>query len=196
MGLLTMAASRHGSSFLHPAGLLALAGLALAAPWATRAQEQPIAIVVDRDNTASDISAEELRSFYLGKRHEWADGTRAVPVDLEAGAPRRGFLTAVLRMDEAAYDRYWVDQKVRGAGTGPRRVASASLVVRLVARVRGAVGFVPLSRVDGSVKILTVGGVAPGEPGYPLIGDVEGAMLGQAVARTGAEAEPGPAGSG
>jgi len=180
-----MGATRRGTALLS-ASLLTLAGLALVVPSVTGAQAQPIAIVVDRDNPASDISAEELRSFYLGKRHEWADGTRAVPIDLEAGASRRAFLQAVLRMDEAGYDRYWIDQKVRGAGTGPKPVATASLVVRLVARVRGAVGFVPLGRVDGSVKVLTVGGVAPGQPGYPLIGGTDGVEIGQALARSGA----------
>jgi hypothetical protein len=151
--------------------LLPLAALGAAlAPAPARAEEQVIAIVVDRDNPRSDIGVEELRSLYLGKRHEWSDRTRAVPIDLDSGAPRSAFCATVLRMTEAEYERYWVDQKVRGAGTGPRSVSSPGLAIRLVARVRGAVGYVPLSRVDGSVKVLTVGGVRPGQPGYPLIG--------------------------
>jgi hypothetical protein len=145
---------------------------ALSMPGAAQAQPQVIAIVVDRDNPRSDIGVEELRGLFLGKRGEWPDGTRAVPIDMEPGAsPRRAFCSTVLRMSEAEYERYWVDQRVRGAGAGPRSVSSPGLVVRLVARVRGAVGYVPLSRVDGTVKVLTVGGVRPGQPGYPLVGN-------------------------
>jgi len=157
---------------------------ALSLPVAARAEAQVIAIVVDRNNPRSDIGTEELRSLFLGKRREWTDGTRAVPIDLDSGAPRRAFCATVLRMSEAEYDRFWVDQRVRGAGTGPRQLSSAGLVMRLVARVRGAVGYVPLGRVDGSVKVLTVGGISPGQPGYPLVGAVGSASpdLGQAIA--------------
>ena len=144
----------------------------LCAPATALADAQAIAVVVDRDNPVSDIGVEALRSLFLGKRREWADGTRAVPVDLESGPPHHAFCSTVLKMSEADYERYWVDQKVRGAGTGPRLLSSSGLVIRLVARVRGAVGYVPLSRIDGSVKVLSVGGVNPGQPGYPLVGNL------------------------
>jgi hypothetical protein len=166
---------------------------ALSVPGTARAQAQVIAIVVDRDNPRSDIGVEELRSLYLGKRGEWPDGTRAVPIDLEPGASsHRAFCSTVLRMSEAEYERYWVDQRVRGAGDGPRSVSSPGLVVKLVARVRGAVGYVPLSRVDGSVKVLTVGGVRPGQPGYPLVGNAgwEAPPAEEAVALFDATAPP------
>jgi len=172
----------HAISFL----ALALLG-ALLAPMPARAEAQVIAIVVDRDNPKSDIGVEELRSLFLGKRREWPDGTRAVPIDLESGAPRHAFCSAVLRMSEAEYERYWVDQRVRGAGTSPRSVSSPGLVIRLVARVRGAVGYVPLRWLDGSVKVLTVGGIRPGQPGYPLVGNAgyTAPALEQAVASSG-----------
>ncbi len=165
----------------------------LCAPATVQAEAQAIAIVVDRDNPLNDIGVEALRSLFLGKRREWPDGTRAVPVDLESGGPHRAFCSTVLRMSEADYERYWVDEKVRGAGTGPRPLSSSSMVVRLVARVRGAVGYVPLSRIDGSVKVLSVGGISPGRPGYPLVGDVGSSwpQLGELVAWSGAEVPPG-----
>ena len=156
------------ASWLLPLALLGAGGVSMPAP--ARAQ-QPVAIVVDRDNPRSDIGLEELRSLFLGKRGEWPDGARAVPVDLEAGPLRRAFCATVLRMSEAEYDRYWVDQRVRGAGAGPRTLSTAGLVLRFVARVRGAVGYLPWSRVDGSVKVLTVGGLRPDQRGYPLVGD-------------------------
>ncbi len=162
---------------------LALLG-GLCVPATALAEPQAIAIVVDRDNPASDIGVEELRSLFLGKRREWPDGTRAVPVNLEAGPPHHAFCSTVLKMGEADYERYWVDQKVRGAGTGPRLLSSWGLVIRLVARVRGAVGYVPLNRIDGSVKVLSVDGISPGQPGYPLVGDLSSSWpeIGELVA--------------
>lgn len=150
-------------------GLVALCAATLAAAAApTAAHAEPLAIVVDRNNPRSDITLDELKSLYLGKRHEWPDGSRVVPIDLEPGSQGRNeFQSAFLSMNAAGYDRYWVEQKVRGAGTPPRSASSAGLALKLVAKVRGAVGYVPMSQVDASVKVLTVGGKSPGQPGYP-----------------------------
>jgi ABC-type phosphate transport system substrate-binding protein len=149
-----------------PALLALCAAAAAAAPAAAHAE--PLAIVVDRNNPKNDISLDELKSLYLGKRHEWPDGSRVVPIDLEAGSPGRAeFQVAFLSMNGSSYDRYWVEQKVRGAGTPPRAAPSPSLALKLVAKVRGAVGYVPVSHVDASVKVLTVEGKSPGQPGYP-----------------------------
>ncbi len=130
---------------------------------------EPVAIVVDRDNPKTDASVDELRSLFLGKRTDWSDGARAVPVDLEPGAPaREAFNAAVLKLPQSGVDQYWVDQKVRGAGNPPKTVSSPGSAVKIVAKVRGGVAYVPLSAVDGSVKVLSVGGVQPGQAGYPI----------------------------
>jgi phosphate transport system substrate-binding protein len=133
------------------------------------AQAEPVAIVVDPNNPKADISLEELKQLFLGKRGEWPDGARAVPVDLEAGsAAREAFNAAVLKMDQAAVERHWTDQKMRGAGVSPKVASSPASALKLVARVRGGVAYVPVSAVDSSVKVLTVGGQAPSAAGYPI----------------------------
>jgi hypothetical protein len=40
--------------------------------------------------------------------------------------------------------------------------------MKVVGRARGAIAYVPLSAVNDSVKVLSVNGIAPGAPGYPL----------------------------
>jgi hypothetical protein len=39
---------------------------------------------------------------------------------------------------------------------------------RFVREVPNAIGFLDVSAVDGSVKVLRINGKLPGEPGYPL----------------------------
>lgn len=127
----------------------------------------PVAIVVDRDNPRTDITVAELKEIFQGKRKDWTDGARVIALDLEPGPAREGFNKSVMGMEQAAVDQYWVEQKVRGAG-GPPKVVSATTAMKLVPRVRGAVAYVPLSAVDATVKVLTVGGVAPDKAGYPI----------------------------
>jgi hypothetical protein len=153
---------------IRPLPLLALLA-ALLAPAAPRAggPDQTLAIVVDLDNPKTDISLAELKELFNGSRKQWADGSRAIPLDLEPGPLRDVFNKVVLGLDQAAVDAFWVDQKVRGAGAAPKVVAAAT-AVKLVPRVRGAVAYVPLSMVDPSVKVLSVGGTNPDKAGYPL----------------------------
>jgi len=147
--------------------LLLVAALALAAPLA---RAEPLAVVVDRDNPKADVSTEELKSLWLGKRTEWPDGARVVAIDLDASSPlRAAFLSGATGMSPAAYQQYWVDQQVRGAGSAPKTASAPASAMKLVARIRGAVAYVPASQVDASVKVLTVNGKRPGAPGYPLL---------------------------
>ena len=146
--------------FLSLLVLSAADGLAMA--------NEAVAVVVDRDNPRNDISVSELKEIFQGKRKDWPDGARVVALDLEPGPVRDAFNKGVMGMDQSAVDQFWVEQKVRGAGS-PNKVVNIATVVKLVPRVRGAVSYVPLSQVDASVKVLTVGGVAPDRAGYPIV---------------------------
>ena len=130
--------------------------------------DEAVAVVVDRDNSKNDITLSELKEIFQGKRKEWQDGARIIVLDLEPGPAREAFNKAVLGMDQSAVDQFWVEQKVRGAGSAPK-VVNAGTAVKLVPRVRGAVSYVPLSAVDASVKVLTVAGTAPDKGGYPIV---------------------------
>lgn len=136
---------------------------------AAPALAEPIVVIVNRENPKTNLTAEELKSIYLGKRTEWPDGARTVPVDQAPSAPARAaFLRAVLGMSDAEYAEHWVDQQVRGAGSAPKAAASPASAVKYVAKVRGAVAFVPASQVTKEVKVVYVNGKWPTDPGYPM----------------------------
>jgi ABC-type phosphate transport system substrate-binding protein len=135
------------------------------------AAAEPIAVVVSPDNSLSSVSTEELKSLFLGRRQEWPDGTRVIAIDLASSSPARAaFDEAVMNMSPSSVESYWVDQRVRGQGGQPKVAPSPAIAVKLAARVRGAVAYVPLSAVDASVKVLWVNGARPGQAGYPING--------------------------
>lgn len=140
--------------------------LALAA---APALAEPVAVIVNRENPKSELSTEELKSIFLGKRTEWSDGTRTIPIDQAPSAPGRGaFLSAVLGMTPAQFGEHWIDQQVRGVGSAPRVAASPAAAVKYVAKTRGAVAFVPVSQVTAAVKVIFVNGKLPNERGYVM----------------------------
>jgi ABC-type phosphate transport system substrate-binding protein len=145
------------------------ASLALAAATAAPARAEPVAIIVNRENPKSELSTEELKSIFMGRRTEWSDGTAAQPIDQAPSAPgRAAFFDVVLGMSAARYAEHWVDQQVRGTGGAPKVAASPAAAVKLVAKIRGAVAFVPLSQVTPAVRVVALNGRMPGQRGYPM----------------------------
>jgi hypothetical protein len=78
----------------------------------------------------------------------------------DAHVLRQSFDLAVLGLDPSRVARYWIDRQVRGGERPPAVVPSSALMVRLVAKTVGSVGYVESALVNPSVKVLArvVGG--------------------------------------
>ncbi|HEY0995861.1 MAG TPA: hypothetical protein VGD77_07720 [Gemmatimonadaceae bacterium] len=140
--------------------LLVIAALAMPAPAAGQ-----VVVVVPAASGASDVSLEELRRYFTGK------GTldnRKVQV-VELVRLRRAFYQALLKMSEDDVRRRWVALMFRGeASAMPKEFDDAGDVVKYVAGHPGAIGFVEAGAAGAGVKVLSVGGKKPSDPGYPL----------------------------
>jgi hypothetical protein len=128
-----------------------------------------LAVIVHPDNPVGDIGLANLAAIFRKERRSWPSGGRVIPLNWNPRTPPRvGFDLAVLRMtpDEAA--AFWIDQRIRGRGDPPRSVGSAATIQAIVSHQTEAISYVPLDQVGAGVKVLTVGGVAPGREGYPI----------------------------
>jgi len=128
-----------------------------------------IAVIVHPNNPSGDIALSDLAAIFRKERKTWPSGDRVIPLNWNPRTPPRvAFDAAVLKMtpDEAA--AYWIDQRIRGKGDPPRSVGSAGTIQAIVARQPEAVSYLPLDQVASGVKVLLVGGVAPGQSGYPI----------------------------
>jgi ABC-type phosphate transport system substrate-binding protein len=130
-----------------------------------------IAIIVNKSNPVEDLSVEELREYFLTERGHWPNGGGKVRVVmLDPGLPARdAALRLIYNMSEKAYASYFLGKKFRGELLEePRQQSSAADVIKFVSFVPGAIGYVRPEEVDASVKVIRVGGLAPGDPGYKL----------------------------
>lgn len=151
-------------------GALAVAFCA-ARPSALNAQQaEPLAIVVNRVNPVSDISTADLRRLYRGQRSRWSTGRRVTLVMREPGAMERdAILRSLYGLDENEYRRGFLQAIFAGeASDAPKILATSNGVMRFVFNVPSAIGYVRMSEVDASVKVLRIDGRLPGEPGYRL----------------------------
>ena len=127
-----------------------------------------LAIVVSKDSPVSDISFYELKRLYLGEKIN-ASGKRLLPLNLTPNFPERGaFDRTVLGMSPEAIARYWVDRKIRGDSGPPKTIEPLDLLQRVVARLDGAIGYVPVNEIRPELKALRIDGKGPNDGGYPL----------------------------
>jgi ABC-type phosphate transport system substrate-binding protein len=132
--------------------------------------DQTLAIIVNRQNPVQDLSYGELRRVFLGERNHWPNGRRITVVMMEPGAPeRKSMLREVYRMSEDEANRHFL----RGVFTGevfasPKMLASPVGVKKFVFNVPGAIGYVKLSDVDDTVKVIKVDGRSPEDKDYRI----------------------------
>jgi ABC-type phosphate transport system substrate-binding protein len=129
-----------------------------------------IAVVVHPDVPVDNLSFAELRKIVLGDRQFWSSNLR---VTLLIRAPmareRDVVLKSVLQMSEAQFRQYWIGKVFRAeSSTAPKAVNSNGILVSLVGSIPGSVAFIDASQVPKDLKIVRVGGLLPGEKGYPL----------------------------
>lgn len=112
-----------------------------------------IAIIVNGDNTVSDLSIEQIAALFSGDITNWNEvggpDAPVVPIGREAGSGTRdGFESITGTEDVCKYSQ---------------ELTSTGAVITAVAQNPGAIGYASLASNLDSVKTLTVEGVAPSE---------------------------------
>ncbi len=129
-----------------------LLGLALLAPALAGGRDR-VAVIVNRERRA-DLSIDDVAQIYLRRKRFWEDGAPVVPLNLPSANPlRERFSQLVLRETETRLADYWNRLYFRGI-LPPATLVSTESVRRYVASDPNAIGYVPESEVDGSVRVL------------------------------------------
>ena len=112
-----------------------------------------IAIIVNPENTISDLSVEDIARIYTGEITNWKDlggaDAEIVVVGREAGSGTRDGFESITGTREKCLYR--------------QELTSTGDVITTVSQNPAAIGYASLSAVKDTVKALTVNGVAPSE---------------------------------
>jgi hypothetical protein len=149
--------------------LLALIATAVLCASSSAIGDKPrtLVVIVAKGSKVTGLSRAELRRAFSGDAVV-VSGDRLVPFNFSPGSPERiAFDRSILGLSPEDVGRFWVDRKIRGESQPPRALANASLVVRIVARFPGAIGYVPTDQVTDDVVAVAVDGVPPSSPDYP-----------------------------
>ena len=125
------------------------------APRSGRAGGEIIAVIANKDVTLKTATRDELRPIFQTKKDTWPDGKPAKPFNLPtAHATRHGFDAAVLGLDPDRVSRYWIDRKIRGDERPPQTAPSPAVMLKVISKTPGGVGYVEASLVDPSVNVI------------------------------------------
>lgn len=137
-----------------------VAALITALAWATVADgiapthADRIAVVVGRDSAIKEVSKDALRDVYLRRQRVWADGMRAIPVNLPADNPiRERFSSAVLGRSPQDLVPYWNARYFEGI-TPPPVISSPAAIRAYVNAQPGAIAYLAEHDVDETCRPL------------------------------------------
>ncbi len=143
---------------------------AFLAPGVAVAADEDLAVVVSKDSPINNLTKSQLRKLVLGEQESWPSGQKVTVVLNSPGtAERKGVLSLICRMTENDYVQHAIQARASGEAVAMRILAPSGTAARtIVGNDLGAVGFLRLSEVNDTVKILKVDGVGAGEKDYKL----------------------------
>jgi ABC-type phosphate transport system substrate-binding protein len=134
-------------------------------------QRSDLAIIVHKSNPIENLSLTELREYFLAERSHWSTRQKIRVAMREPGSPER---EAVLRLvcgmkRDQDFTTYFMRAKFSEQVVDePRNLDSTPNMIRFVANVAGAIGYVRADEVDPSVRVIKVDNLSPGDAGYKL----------------------------
>lgn len=144
--------------------------IAFAAAVPALAGDDDLVVVVNKSNSADNVTKAQLKKMILGEQSSWSAGKKVTVVLRNPGQPERdGVLRSVCGMSEDDFNQSWMRASFNGTtATPPKSLASGQAVRQSVAASPGAIGFLRASDVDETVKAVTVDGIAAGQPDYKI----------------------------
>ncbi len=141
--------------------------------WAGGVQAQEaklrLAIVVANNSPLRQLSIKDLRNLDKGDALTGPDGKRLITLGRRPGSLERiAFDHSVLGMSPDVATAYWIDRKIRGQSGPPRSIESAELLLRVIAKLEGTVGYVRVSGLTDGVTSVRIEGRAPADADYPV----------------------------
>ena len=134
---------------------LPLALLVVIALFRSASADPPELVVIVNTDNAVKMSAEYLESLFLKKERFWDGNAPVIALNAPPENPsRREFDRVVLGMSADTAASYWIDTRIRSGTAPPKEVADPVLTVKLVAKLKGAIAYVPAATTVTGVRVI------------------------------------------
>lgn len=126
---------------------------------------ESIAIIVNKSNQADNISSVALSNFYKGLIEKGENGQRVIVVNRPKDDKIREKFYKIILRSKATKKFYKTGSPLPFKTL---TIESDRAMLRFVSRIPNSIGYMYLSEVDDTVKVLKVNGIAPSLKDYVL----------------------------
>ena len=128
------------------------------------------AVIASPEVAVSNLTIADLRKLFLGDKQFWTPKLRVVLlIRAPVARERVVVLWNICKMTEAQFGQYWIGKTMRAECTSsPMQFTSNQQAVNLVSNTPGSIAIVNASQVPSGMKVLSVDGKLPNQPGYLL----------------------------
>jgi ABC-type phosphate transport system substrate-binding protein len=136
--------------------LLAALLVAASVPFSSlvAAEADPVVVIVHKDNQ-QQLDVRFVAAVYTGRLKGWPDGSPVFPLDQDENSPAREiFFRQFVGKSVATMRAVWAQNIFSGKGLPPKIANPGPEMRRIVGNNRNAIGYIRLSEVDDSVRVL------------------------------------------
>ncbi len=101
-----------------------------------------VIVIANRDVEAKSFDANTLHRIYHGKKKQWEDRKKIIPVMLKEGSTHEIFIEQILGETVYKFITYWKQMVFTGRGLPPKALETEKEVVDYVALTSGAIGYI------------------------------------------------------
>ncbi len=139
------------SRVLRPLCHVPMLGLLTLATWGTAADM----VVINAASGINQLTDDQLKDVFLGKRTTWEDGSKVIVVVVKTG-PSATALLARLGKNSQQFQTGWKKLVFTGKGSMPETAATDDAAVDFVSKTPGAITLVDATRIKDGVKSVTI----------------------------------------
>ncbi|MBL0060825.1 MAG: hypothetical protein IPP40_04890 [bacterium] len=115
-----------------------------------------IFVLANKNVPDKTLERESIERIYLGKKSQWSDGTRIVPVVLKSGPTHSAFVKKFLDRDASQFSTFWKQAVFTGRGMPPKSFETEAELIEFVSDTPGAIGyasFIPMSKPVSRIAV-------------------------------------------
>lgn len=102
-----------------------------------------VVVIVNEANPSSSLSQGDVRAYFMKSEPQWENGEKVRPIDQTgSSAERAAFVSSVIGISDAEFERYWIEKQYASAEQPPVRAPNEAAVITLVKSFEGGIGFV------------------------------------------------------
>jgi hypothetical protein len=118
-----------------------------------------LVIIVNAENSVSELSPQEIRKYLLKESLSWPNGKKVKSVDHKGTPPeRKVYLENVVKMSNDQLDKYWVSARYKKGIPLPPKLRGDQQILEYVESFGGAISYVNSSSISdaqrSSIKVI------------------------------------------